>query len=121
MEEVVEEETGRNDVVKQLKESEGVKEQSRKRGKELLKKRFGAPEMEVIPFSSSKPIPSSDDCPGITNFPTSTLDAHSPVSSDDLDIRKGTRACTKHCLSNFDSYSLLSPSFCGQTCLCFYP
>ena len=94
------------------------------RGKELLaysknKKRriFGATEkrhISPIPLQ----LPSSEDDSDISSSPIST--SQIPVTDDmseedDLDmpiaLQKRTRACTKHPLSKFVSYSHLSPSY----------
>ena len=74
--------------------------------KNKAKKKFGVTEMEVIPLSSLQSVPSSEDGPSTSNPSTLTIDSHSSVSNDDLDLliahRKGTRTCTtKHPLSNF--------------------
>ena len=83
--------------------------------------------MEAVPFPTLQPISSCDDDPGISPFPVPTSvddldipnsvdDLDIPTSVDDLDIpialRKGTRTRSKHPypLSNFVSYSRLSPS-----------
>ena len=89
--------------------------QTEKRGKELLtysknkeRRRFGAEDIEVLPFPSLQLTSSSDDDPGISSSLV-------PDSSNDLDLpiahQKGTRTCTKHPLFNFVSYSHLSPSY----------
>ena len=76
--------------------------------KNKLRRRFGVAEIEIVPFPPHQYISSGDGDPGFSSSLT-------PVSGDDLDIliahRKGARACTKHPLSNFVSYSRLSPSY----------
>lgn len=73
----------------------------------------------AIPLDQSiSPDPVSDpsaDLSGNDPFSTVSYDIDTPTVSNDLDapiaLRKGVRTCTKHPISQFVSYSHLSPSY----------